>query len=43
MRKEFKNFCTLTVTNNAKENVDAFYDDCNTARKQPDPYWTILS
>jgi len=30
------------VTNNAKENINAFYDDYNTTKKQLDLYWTGL-
>ena len=33
MHKELKNFCIFTVTNNAKENIDAFYNDRNTTKK----------
>jgi len=33
MRKEFKKFYILIITDNAEENVDAFYNDYNTAKK----------
>ena len=33
MHEELKNFYIFMVTNNAKENVDAFYNDCNTTKK----------
>jgi len=30
------------VTDNSKENIDVFYNNCNTTKKQPNPYWTSL-
>ena len=33
MRKKLENSHIPIVTDNAKENINAFYDDCNTARK----------
>ena len=38
MRKELKNFYIFIVTNNIKENINASYNNYNTARKQLDPY-----
>ena len=37
MRQELEDFYIFTVTSNAKENTDTFYDGCNTTRKQPEP------
>ena len=38
MHEELKNFHTPTVTDNAEENVNTFYNDRNTIKKQLDPY-----
>jgi len=38
MREELKFFYIFMVTKNAKENIDTFYNNCNTTKKQPDPY-----
>jgi len=42
MCEKFKNLYIFTVTNNAKENIDAFYNNCNTIKKQLNFYWTSL-
>ena len=33
MREELKNSRIFIVINNAKENIDAFYNNCNTTKK----------
>jgi len=34
MRQELKDFYILIVINNAKENINTFYDGYNTTKKQ---------